>query len=72
MMIKPQSQFGINVKIALMQNQKTQKWLIDELKKETGLFVDGSLLYKVLTGKNNNPKLIIAIEKILHIKKEDI
>ena len=65
------TQFGKKIKIALLNQCKTQNWLIDVLKKETGLYVDTSLLYKVLIGTNKNPKLISAIEKILDIKKED-
>ncbi len=68
---KPVSQFGIAIKVTLMQKCKTQEWLIKQLREETGLFVDSSLMYKILVGANNNPKLITAIEKILHIKKED-
>lgn len=67
---KPLTLFGMQIKIELMKLSKTQEWLISELKKETGLFADSSLMYKILVGTNNNPKIITAIEKILNIKKE--
>ena len=70
-LINPICEFGIAVKTELLVKNKTQQWLIEEIKHATGLYVDGSLLHKVLVGKNHNPKLISAIEKILNIKKED-
>lgn len=64
---RPICEAGIKIKNKLLQIGKTQNWLIEKMKEETGLFVDCSLLYKVLTGQNTNPKLIKAIEKILNI-----
>jgi len=54
----PISQFGIAIKVALMEMCKTQEWLIKQLRDETGLFVDSSLMNKILVGTNKNPKFI--------------
>jgi hypothetical protein len=64
---RPVCEAGLKIKTKLLQLCKTQNWLIVKMKEETGLFVDSSLLYKVLTGQNTNPKLLRAIEKILDI-----
>lgn len=60
--------FGVDVKMRLLLRGKTQEWLIDEVRKETGLFVDGSLIYKVLTGQNKASKIVQAIKKILEME----
>lgn len=67
--IKSICPFGVQIKMKLIEQNKTQNWLIEELKKATGLFVDSSVMYKLLVGTNGNPKFITAIEKILDIKK---
>jgi hypothetical protein len=48
---------------------KEQKWLEEEIAKETGLYTDSSYLYKILTGQRNAPKIVKAIRKILDIKE---
>lgn len=63
--VNPLTKFGLEVKIKLMESQKTQEWLIEEIKKETGLFVDSSLMNKVLTGRRKASKIVQAIKKIL-------
>ena len=47
---------------------KTQRWLIDEVKKATGLYFDDGYLYKLLVGLNNNPTMVKAIKEILEIE----
>ena len=47
-----------------------QKWLIKAISDKTGLFVDGSYLYKILTGQRNAPKIVTAICEILNIQIE--
>lgn len=39
------------VKIKLIEKGKTQKWLIDELRNKTGLYVDTSLLCRIYKGE---------------------
>ena len=61
----PLTNFGFDVKKKLIDIDKPQSWLIEEIKKETNLYVDSSVLNKVLTGRLNSKKIIAAINKIL-------
>ena len=56
---------GREIKKRLIDLNKTQEWLITEVKADTGLFFDSSYLYKILTGKLATPKIITSIKKIL-------
>lgn len=62
--------FGLCVKTKLLQMGVDQKWLIKAISDKTGLFVDGSYLYKILTGQRNAPKIVTAICEILNIQIE--
>ncbi len=64
------SDFGLSVKVKLLQTGKSQKWLEEEVTAKTGLFVDGSYLYKIFTGQRNAPKVVDAICEILEIERE--
>ena len=59
--------FGLCVKTELLKRGKTQAWLVQQLRKDTGLFVDDSYLYKILTGQRNGVKIVQAIKDILNI-----
>lgn len=63
------SDFGMRVKIKLLQIGKNQKWLEEAITKKTGLFVDGGYMYKILTGQRNAPKIVAAICEILNIEE---
>ena len=62
------TEFGKQVKIKLIQMDKPQKWLNEEVVKRTGLYFDDSDLHRIVTGKNNNPKIVSAIKEILEIE----
>ena len=64
---KAETDFRKAVKIALVEQDKKAKWLIEEVAKRTGLYFDDSYLSKILNGKNNNPKIVEAIKDILGI-----
>jgi hypothetical protein len=64
--------FGLAVKVKLLQMGREQKWLQEEITSRTGLFVDRSYLLKVLTGRRNAPKIVAAIREILDIPQETI
>lgn len=59
------TEFGKSIKFALIDKGEKQKWLIDEVKRKTGLYFDTSYLCKVMTGKKTSPKIISAIKEIL-------
>lgn len=59
--------FGKQVKIRLIEMGKKQTWLMDEITKRTGLFVDSSYLGKIFNGERQAPKVVQAIREILCI-----
>jgi hypothetical protein len=46
---------------------KTQNWLEQTVTDRTGLFVDSSYMYKILTGQRSAPKIVAAIREILNL-----
>ncbi len=60
--------FGKAVKHRLVDMDLSQNWLIEEVKKKTGLYFDSSYLQKILNGKSSAPKLVDAIAEILNIE----
>ncbi len=63
------SDFGLHVKMQLLQIGKSQKWLEEAISEKTGLFVDSGYLYKIFTGQRNAPKVVEAIREILGIEE---
>lgn len=65
------SDYGKSIKLALMERNKKQEWLISEVKRlNPDIYIDTSNLYKILTGEINSGKVISAINEILGIVKE--
>ena len=63
------SDFGLCVKAKLLQKNKTQKWLAEEVTNKTGLYADSGYMYKILTNQRNAPKIVDAICEILNIER---
>ena len=61
------TEFGLCVKTELLKRGKTQKWLEEKVSARTGLFMDSSYTYKILTGERSAPKIVTAICDILEI-----
>lgn len=59
------------IKKALIDRGKTQKWLIDEIRLRTGLYFDRSYYSKLMRGRSKNPRLLQALYEILDIKEEE-
>lgn len=59
--------FGLQVKIALLKKGVDQSWLANKVAQETGLFADSSYLRKIMTGQRSAPKIVQAICEILDI-----
>ena len=59
--------FGLCVKTELLRMGKTQNWLEQTVTDRTGLFVDSSYMYKILTGQRSAPKIVAAIREILNL-----
>ena len=62
--------FGKDIKKRLVDLEKPDVWLIEQVKKRTGLYFDSSYLYKIRTGKLKSPKILEAICEILGLEKE--
>ena len=66
------TEFGKQVRIRLIELDKTQEWLIEQVKEKTGDFFDSSYLHKLLAGKlpgevgrNGKPGKAQVIREIL-------
>lgn len=66
------SNFGKAVKKELIEINKSQEWLIEQIKCKTGLFVDSSYLNRIITGRSKNKKIINAIAEILELDNDEV
>lgn len=64
------SDFGKEVKIRLVEMEKTQAWLIEQVKEKTGLYFDDSYLWKINAGVIATPSIVTAIRDILGMSAE--
>lgn len=62
--------FRKQVKYRLIDLNKSQKWLENQVREKTGLFVDSSYLTKIFNGDRNAPKIKAAICEILGIDNQ--
>lgn len=62
--------FRKKVKKRLIDLEKNQKWLEEQVRDKTGLFVDSGYLSNILSGQRYSPKIVSAIREILDIKEE--
>lgn len=62
--------FDKKIKRALLEKEKNQKWLIEEVRSRTGLYFDRSYYCKIVKGVIKNPKIVNVICEILDIAVE--
>ena len=62
------SAFGKAVKKKLVDLDKSQAWLIDQVKEKTGLFCDSSLMSRLLNGSYKSQNMTQAVCEILGMK----
>lgn len=62
------SEFGKEISKRLIDLDKPQTWLIEEVRNRTGLYFDDSYMYKIKTGQLSTPKVVQAIRDILEIQ----
>jgi hypothetical protein len=62
--------FGKGIKKRLVDIDQSQEWLIGRVREETGLFFDGSYLYKIMAGTRKAPVITTAIREILELPEE--
>lgn len=64
--------YGLKIKMKLLQYGKTQTWLIKKIKEQLPYkYVDNSNLYKIMTGQIKSRDIESAINRILDIEMED-
>jgi hypothetical protein len=66
------TEYGKRVKTKLVEMDKPQSWLIDEVANKTQMFVDSSLLNKILTGRVRSERITAAIDEILADRKKSV
>ena len=64
--------YGKQIKMRLIDMNQSQSWLVDEVKKRTGLYFDSRYLHKALTGKRVSSHILEAINVILDINSEAV
>ncbi len=62
------TEYGKAIKKRLLDMDRPQKWLIDEVNKETGLYFDRSYLTKIANGAKTAPRIVEVINKLLKIE----
>lgn len=62
--------FGIAVKTKLLERGQPQEWLIAACRERTGMYVDSSTMYKLLTGQLDSQRLKAAIREILELPED--
>lgn len=60
--------FGKDIKRRLIDLDKSQLWLIVQVREKTGLYFDNSYLFKIMTGRIATPSIVNAICEILSIE----
>ena len=59
--------FGKEMKKRLVDMDRSQAWLIEQVRGLTGLYFDSSYLYKIQTGQLSTPKIVEAICGVLNL-----
>lgn len=67
-MVKNISEYGLRIKMRLLELGKNQNWLIEEVANRTGLYFDSGYLHKILTGTEKSEKVLTAINDILGLE----
>jgi hypothetical protein len=63
--------FGKQIKKRLVDLDRTQVWLIDQVRQTTGRYFDRSYLHKIQTGRLTTPGMVAAICKILDLPEQN-
>ena len=63
--------FGKDIEKRLIDLERTQGWLIEQVRQMTGLYFDYSYIYKIKTGQLSTPKIVQAIRDILDLPEQD-
>lgn len=61
------TEFGKEIGKRLIDMERRQNWLIEQVRERTGLYFDSSYLYKIKIGKLATPRIVAAIRDILDL-----
>lgn len=64
-MVQGITEYGKHIKARLVEMNQSQGWLVEEVKRHTGLYFDTWYLHRVMTGQYVSPKITEAIDKII-------
>lgn len=64
-MVQGITDYGKHIKARLVEMNQSQGWLVEEVKKRTGLYFDTWYLHRVMTGQYVSPKITEAINDII-------
>lgn len=67
-MVKNITDYGMKIKVRLLELGQNQNWLIGKVRDKTGLFFDSGYLYKIMVGAEKSPNIVSAINEILSIE----
>ena len=62
------TEYAKEVRKKLIDMDKSQDWLIQQVSEKTGMYFDDSYLSKIFNGKRNPPIIIAAINQILGLE----
>lgn len=63
--------FGKECKKRLIDLDKPQTWLIEQVRAATGLYFDDSYLYKIQTGRYRRLKLLQQLKRFLRCRSRN-
>ena len=63
--------FGRTVYSKLIETGETQKWLIERVREDTGLYFDSFYFHKIMTGALATPSIVSSICRIMGICFEE-
>lgn len=64
-MVNGITDYGKRIKMRLLELDKNQNWLIDQVKERTGMFFDSGYLVKIMNGKGKSKNITKAIDEVL-------
>ena len=64
------TEFGKSIKKRLVDLDRSQEWLMRQIREQTNLYIDSSYMYKILTGRLATPKIVAAIREILDLPEQ--
>ena len=65
------TEYGVKIKLRLIERNQTQEWLINEVNKRDIVKLDSSFLNKIMTGTIKTSLAVPIIDEILGIDSDE-